>query len=211
MLGSEREEAGVPRSSREQQAANHDAILSSAARLIRERGFDGVSVPEVMKAAGLTHGGFYKHFASKEDLLVQAESAAFAARMAGLHELSARSDTPAAARAAFITNYLSPRHRDNPGAGCPTAALAADAAHPDTGPAVKGAYVDGVRAMLAALEHGRQPADPPAAAELATLVGAVLLARATAGDELSEQFLDAARSLLSTGSGDSRHGGSAQV
>lgn len=192
----------VPRSSREQQAAHHDEILHSAARLIRERGVEGFSVPEVMKAAGLTHGGFYKHFSSKEDLLVQAESAAFAARLAGLQDITARSDSAAAARAEFVANYLSPSHRDNPGAGCPTAALAADAARSEAGTPIRGAFVDGVKAMLAALEQGRQDTDPPAAAELATLVGAVLLARATAGDEVSDQFLSAARVLLAGGPGD---------
>lgn len=190
----------MPRSSRQQQAANHDLILQNAARLVRERGVDGFSVPEVMRAAGLTHGGFYKHFPSKEDLLVQAETTAFAARVASLQEVNARAATAAAAREEFLSSYLSTGHRDNPGAGCPAAALAADAAHPDASDAVRSAFIEGVRGMVVALEDGRQASDPSALAELATLVGAVLLARATVGDTLSEQFLTAARSHLSASS-----------
>src|SRR4051812_25105585 len=104
----------MPRVSREQMARNHERVLQEASRLLRERGAGGVSVPEVMAAVGLTHGGFYKHFASKDDLLAQAGAAAFTARLTALVNLLETTPDRAAARAQFVSDYLSTRHRDNP-------------------------------------------------------------------------------------------------
>ena len=101
--------------SREQMAENREAILKAAGQLFRARGFDSVGVAEVMNAAGFTHGGFYGHFSSKDDLI--AETLAYLLRTAG-RDLDFKS---------FVDQYLSPRHRDNAASGCPTAALAADA------------------------------------------------------------------------------------
>src|SRR3954468_3498661 len=93
---------------------NRERILQAAGRLFRERGFDGVSVAEVMQAAGLTHGGFYGHFKSKDDLI--AESLA--------HALTPRG--AAGDFAGFVKGYLAPEHRDDFAGGCPTAGLAAE-------------------------------------------------------------------------------------
>jgi TetR/AcrR family transcriptional regulator, transcriptional repressor for nem operon len=199
----------VARASREQQAENHERVLEQARRLIREKGADDVSVPEVMAAAGLTHGGFYKHFASKEALLAEAAAGAFAARSTALDDLVETAPDPATARARFIAGYLSTSHRDRPGDGCAGVALAADVARRRADDPLHDAYVAGVTRLadtLHALRSGESGApapaapgnrrDPEALAELATLVGAQVLARATAGHPISEQFLDAARDRL---------------
>jgi len=184
----------VPRASREQRAVHHDRILTEAARLVREHGPDGVTVPGVMAAAGLTAGGFYKHFDSKDDLLVQAGDAAIRTRAQKLEALVA--DDPATARERFLDTYLSTGHRDHPGRGCPTAALATDVGRPGVADAVRDRYADGVRELAGALTDLRDGDEPAALADLATMVGALLLARATAGDELSDRFLAAARARL---------------
>ena len=98
--------------SREQMAQNRSRIICEAGRLFREKGFDAVSVVEVMKAAGLTHGGFYGHFRSKDDLI---------ARVIGN---SVDNNEVAIDAGSWIDTYLSPPHRDHPELGCPTAALA---------------------------------------------------------------------------------------
>src|SRR5438552_11909117 len=101
--------------SREQMAENRHRILDAASRLFREKGFDAVSVAEVMKAAGLTHGGFYGHFGSKDDLVAQTLAHVLAPDAGGAGDLRA-----------YLDAYLSPGHRDNAADGCPTAGLAAD-------------------------------------------------------------------------------------
>lgn len=184
----------MPRASREQRAANHDRIIAEAARLVREHGPDGVTVPGVMAAVGLTPGGFYKHFESKDDLLVQAGDAAIRTRADKLAGLVA--DDPTTARERFLDTYLSPAHRDHPGQGCPTAALAVDIGRPGTTDAVRDRYADGVRELVGTLATLRDDDEPAALADLATMVGALLLARATTGDELSDRFLTAARERL---------------
>ena len=186
----------MPRASREQRALHHEQILENAARLVRERGPAGVSVPEVMAAAGLTPGGFYKHFESKDDLLAQAGAAAFAGRDATLTRIVEQAPDAGTARARFLGDYLSTGHRDDPGQGCPGAALVADVGRPGVADPVRRSYVDGVRDLVGTLAELGDHTPPEALVELATMVGAVLLARATAGDELSEQFLDAARDHL---------------
>jgi TetR/AcrR family transcriptional repressor of nem operon len=184
----------VPRASREQREVHHERILTEAARLVRELGPDGVTVPGVMAAAGLTPGGFYKHFESKDDLLAQAGDAAVRARAEKLARL-VEAD-PTTARERFLDTYLSPAHRDHPGRGCPTAALAVDVGRPGAADAVRDRYTDGVRELVGTLATLRDDDEPAALADLATMVGALLLARATAGDELSERFLTAARARL---------------
>ena len=105
-------------------AAKHDRIIREASRLFRERGFENVSVGEVMKAAGLTHGAFYAHFGSKQEL----QKAAVACGQ----ELSANRarayGTTKKGRQEYAVRYISPRHRDNPGDGCTMAALASEVA-----------------------------------------------------------------------------------
>src|SRR6185369_3621566 len=116
----------MPRVSREQAARHREEVILSAAKLFRERGLDGVSVPELMEAVGLTHGGFYKQFASKDELMGLALDEAFGQSYALGSELRAQNPDPATQRAAYIDFYLSAEHRDKPGAGCPNAGLCTD-------------------------------------------------------------------------------------
>ena len=105
-------------------AAKHERIVKEASRLFRERGFENVTVGEVMKAAGLTHGAFYAHFGSKQDL--QAAAVAYGQ---GLTASRTRSySATKKGRKEYADRYLSPRHRDNPGDGCTMAALAQEVA-----------------------------------------------------------------------------------
>lgn len=188
----------MPRASRAQREINHERVLNEASRLVRERGAQALSVPAAMAAAGLTPGGFYKHFTSKDDLVARATGEAFAQRLVEL--LPHDGDDPAQTRASFVELYLSTGHRDNPGVGCAGAAMAADAARVGSDHELRQAYVDGVRRMVDALTALEPDVDPAprdrALAELATVVGAVVLARATAGDPLSDDVLAAARRRL---------------
>src|SRR5437868_1120230 len=120
--------------SREQMAENRRRILDAASRLFRDRGSDAVSVAEVMKAAGLTHGGFYGHFSSKDDLVAQTLAHVLAADSGGEGDLRAYADA-----------YLAPGHRDNAAGGCPTAGLAADIRHQT--PAARAAMTEGLRSQ----------------------------------------------------------------
>jgi TetR/AcrR family transcriptional repressor of nem operon len=192
----------MPRASRAQMELHRQTVLRAASKMVRERGVDGVTVPEVMATAGLTHGGFYRHFESKDALVAQACSAAFTQRLAAMDDALETTDNPEAARRAWLEYYLSPAHRDAPEDGCATAALAADVARAPAGAGLRDAYLHGLRDMIERTERmGNRPADPEAReqevlVELATVVGALVLARATAGDDLSEHVLDSVRRRL---------------
>lgn len=112
--------------SREKYAENRDHIISAAGKLFREKGFDGIGVADIMKAAGLTHGGFYGHFGSKDKLAAEASKAALARAEAHWEKLI--ESAPDRPLRALIEDYLSQRQRDDPGKSCAFAALASDAA-----------------------------------------------------------------------------------
>jgi len=194
----------MPRVSREQADKNRLAVEAAASRLFREHGIDGVTVADLMAAAGLTHGGFYGHFDSKDALAVVACERAFDESVRRWDGLTAR-QPGSSARAAMHENYLNAAHRDHPGKGCPAAALAADVARQDEDSPVRQAYVAGVKQLVATLagmqDETGAPARRAAMAQLATMVGALTLARATQGDALSGQFLSAAREFLARADG----------
>jgi TetR/AcrR family transcriptional repressor of nem operon len=171
------------RVSQAQAQENRKRIVETAARLFRERGIDGVSVADVMSDVGLTHGGFYKHFASKDALVTEAVGLAFTQAGERITSLD---------RGAFLDTYLSPEHRDDPGHGCPTAGFGGDLAREDPGNAAIPAYAKGVEvyARQLATDGGED------LVAVSTLVGALLLARATAGTELSDRILAEARAAL---------------
>ena len=177
-------------------------VLHAASRMVRERGVDGVTVPEVMASAGLTHGGFYRHFESKDALVAQACTAAFDQRLAAMDDALETTDNAEAARRAWLEDYLSPTHRDTPENGCASAALAGDVARAPDGAALRDAYLEGLRSMIEKMGClGNRPEDAEAReqevlVELATAVGAVALSRAIAGDDLSERLLAAVRRHL---------------
>ena len=135
------------RVSREKAAANRDRIVDAAATLFRAKGFGGIGVADIMKAAALTHGGFYGHFASKEDLVAQASRRTMARAAANWEGIAA--DAPDHPYAALLRHYLTPRHRDDPGRGCPFAALGTDAAR--SGKVVRTAFAEGLEPLIAIL------------------------------------------------------------
>lgn len=180
------------RVSREQAAANREHILDVATASFRERGFDGIGVADVMHAAGLTHGGFYGHFASKEDLIAQASARGVARSVTRWQRLAERyPDNPLGAIAA---NYLSQRHCDDPGTGCTLAALGSDLGRQPA--SVRHGVTDGLRASFAVLANivsGKSKAAKRdrAMATYASLVGGIVLARAVDDPQLAKQILTA--------------------
>lgn len=182
--------------SRAEAAQNRERVIEVAAKLFRERGFDGIGVAELMKAAGLTHGGFYGNFASKEDLMAQACTRALEGSLDAMRRLEVRDGENALST--FAAAYLSPAHRDGPGDGCALAALGAEAGR--HGAPVRAAFTEGVRSLvdiLTRLVPGRskQAKREKALAMYASMVGALVLARAVDDAELSEELL---QSVLAT-------------
>ena len=106
------------RVSKEKAAENRDRILTTTSRLIRERGISGVGVDALTEAAGMTHGGLYSQFGSKQLLVEEAVAEAIASKGRELGEIATVGD--------YISEYLSPAHRDDPGSGCPFAALCSE-------------------------------------------------------------------------------------
>src|ERR1700735_3534898 len=185
------------RVSREKAAEHRDRIIDAAGALFRAKGFGGIGVADIMKAADLTHGGFYGHFASKDDLVAQASRRTMARAAANWTKLvEAAQDTP---YAALLEHYLSPKHRDDPGKGCAFAALGNDAAR--SGKVVRKAFAEGLDPLIDILGQsilGKSNAArrrKPVAA-MATLVGALTLARAVEGTPLSDEVLEAAHREL---------------
>ena len=178
---------------RERAAENRERIVEAAARLFRERGFEGIGVADLMKEAGLTHGGFYGHFSSKDDLIAEASARALTRSLALLNEAAERG--PRDPLSAVAGAYLAGSHRDNPGAGCLLAALGPDVSR--QGPAVRRAATDHLRTafdLLAKLVPGKSKARrQKAIITYATLVGAMVLARAVDDRALSQEILDAGR------------------
>jgi TetR/AcrR family transcriptional repressor of nem operon len=181
------------RVSREQVIEHRERILEVAAKLFRENGFEGVGVDGIMQEAGLTHGGFYGHFASKADLADQACAAAIG-RSTDKWEALAEGPREAAL-AEIARSYLSKKHRDDPGSGCVLAALGGEVARRSD--AVRTTVTKGVRAQLSILEAvaagGSQPERrEKAIAALSGLVGAMVLARLVDDRALSDEILTVA-------------------
>jgi TetR/AcrR family transcriptional repressor of nem operon len=191
----------MPRVSRAQTDKNREAIELVAARLFLEQGISGVSVAELMGAAGLTHGGFYGHFDSKDSLTAIACGKAFEQSEKRRKERIDNADTPQAALSDITEAYLRSEHRDQPGTGCAVSALASDIAREAADKPVRAVYLDGVKQMLASLTKlsaadGTADAEQSALQRMVILVGALTLARATAGDPVSDAFLDAGRACV---------------
>jgi TetR/AcrR family transcriptional regulator, transcriptional repressor for nem operon len=183
--------------SRDDKQASHERIVEVAARRIREAGTEAPGVAEIMREAGLTHGGFYKHFSSRDELVEQAARRAFADGARFAERATAGADDPFAA---YVDAYLSDAHRDDPATGCGCVALGADAAHGSD--ALRAAYADHVRAFVAALGRVRDASGDDeadrrrATTAMSALVGAMLTARAVDDPELSQQILSDVRAEL---------------
>lgn len=177
--------------SREQVTRNRERILDEASRLFREKGFEAVSVAEVMKAAGLTHGGFYGHFDSKDDLIAQTLT----------HVLAVDAGDGLGLKG-YLDAYLSPRHRDNAAAGCPTAALAGDVRRQKS--TAQAALSQGLRTQVERFADALPEMEPDAVRRAAignwaAMVGAVILARAIDDPVFSDEILDQTRAWIDAG------------
>lgn len=177
-----------------QAQANRSLVVETASQLFRERGFDGVGVADLMAAAGFTHGGFYKHFGSKADLMAEST----ACGIAQTATLSEGVDAPT-----FVRHYLSREHRDGRATGCTMAALGGDAARqPES---VRVAFADGVENLLATLSQQGGVSTTAKAAQaragildaLAHAVGALVMSRACPDDSpLANEFLSVSRDAI---------------
>ena len=190
------------RVTKEQARQNHDRALAAAAGLFRERGFDAVGVAELMRAAGLTHGGFYNHFQSKEAIEAEACANIFAGSVRRLEKVAAIKDEAERRDAfdAYRRRYVSPANRDAPAPACPMVAFAGDIPH-RAEPARK-AFADGLAAYLEAFTRAASLEGEVSRAEairtFATLFGALSLARSIASEkpELSDEILAAAAAAV---------------
>jgi TetR/AcrR family transcriptional repressor of nem operon len=200
------------RVSRVQAEENRQTVIDVASRLFREHGFDGIGLKDLMKGAGLTQGGFYKQFASKDDLAAQASRRAL--ESASRRWSDAAAANPEDPLAAVVAFYLSMGHRGERMDGCPVVALGADAARQSAD--VKASFEAGIREYLELLGRWVDEADGEepsrkAMAILSTMVGALVLARAVNDEWLSKQFLEAAAEGVLTGaSGDDARNGAGQ-
>jgi len=193
----------MPRISRQQKELNRERIVAAAGQGFKARGIDGVGIDELMKTAGMTHGGFYNHFASKDDLAVEVLNKGFTDSLGTLAEVvDGHARSARAALHALVDAYLSADHRDHPEDGCASAALAADAGR--HGIAAQAEYQRGLQGYIAAFTDLLQAVarqngtklDPRRAREQAIalfsqMVGAQLIARAVAhaDPELSDEVL----------------------
>jgi TetR/AcrR family transcriptional repressor of nem operon len=173
-------------------------VLKEAAKAIRGEGPHQVGVAAVMAKAGLTHGGFYAHFSSKDDLVAAAITQMFDEAMAAFEHHTA-GKAPGAALAAYVDFYLSPRHRDAQATGCPLAALAADLPRLDH--AARAGFTLGAERLTMALSQliaglGRRDASALASSAMAEMVGAISLARAISDPKHSNEVLKHSRDAL---------------
>jgi AcrR family transcriptional regulator len=178
--------------------ATHERIVDAAARAIRRDGYDGTGVADIMKAAGLTHGGFYAHFASREAMLAEAADKAGADSVATLTGIAAAAP-PAQALQALLRAYLSKPHIEGVATGCPVAALGSEM--PRQAPQVRRAATRRIKEMIDLLarqspDWGQPGAHQRALATLATMVGALVLVRAVDDPKLSAALREAALTHL---------------
>lgn len=180
------------RVTRAQAEANREAVINAASRLFREHGFDGIGLKDLMKGAGLTQGGFYKQFESKDDLAALASRRAMESATRRWSSVAASSSDPLRA---VVDLYLSAGHRGETGDGCPLVALGSDAARQST--EVRTPFQDGIEAHLQVLEElmpekGEPDADEKAMVVLSLMVGAVTLSRIMTNADMSDRLLQAA-------------------
>lgn len=178
--------------------ASHERIVEVAARAIRKTGYDGTGVADIMKQAGLTHGAFYAHFASRDAMLAEAADRAAAESIAAVANVVA-SAPPEQAMAAMLCAYLSKEHVANAELGCPLAALGSEM--PRQAPEVRRAATRRIKEMIDLVarqspEWGQPGAHEQALVTIATMVGAVVLARAVDDPTLAESVRQAALAHL---------------
>lgn len=173
-------------------------VLTEAAAAIRELGPDRIGVAGLMAKAGLTHGGFYAHFRSKDDLIAQAIGQMFEDSHGNFVRWT-QDRPPAEGLARFIGNYVSARHRDTPDRGCPIPSLSGDLARMP--PEARARFTEGVDRLTGALaglleQMGKPDAKALAASVLAEMIGALALSRAVGDPASSDRILEASRDAL---------------
>ena len=183
------------RYSREHKQETHDRIVKKASVRLREKGAHGIGVADLMKEAGLTHGGFYAHFDSREALVMEAFAYAMDRSMDHWRKLTDEV-APEKRLALVAESYLSTLHRDNPGTGCSIPALGAEIARES--PKARKAFAGKLDEMIEQLADyipnlPRKAARKQAVATLATMAGTMLLARIAGSSELSDEVLKAGR------------------
>jgi TetR/AcrR family transcriptional regulator, transcriptional repressor for nem operon len=185
------------RLTKDQAGQNRQLIVETASRMFRLRGMENVSVVDIMKESGFTHGGFYNHFGSKEELETEAVASAFKKSVTTLLEKFASGGDPQKALESVIAEYLSPAYRDTRTGGCPAAALPVDCAR--NGRDVQTAFADGIESYLdvfaAQIGGNKHEARHQAIALLSGLVGGLMLSRAVrkGNPKLSDELLSSAR------------------
>jgi AcrR family transcriptional regulator len=172
----------------------HERIVEVAARAIRRSGYDGTGVADIMKEAGLTHGGFYAHFPSREALLAEAADRAGSEAVA-LSEQIAACVPPEQALSSMVRAYLSKEHREAIETGCPVSALGSEM--PRQAPVVRRAATRRIKEMIDVVarqlpDWGQTGSHEQALVTVATMVGTMVLARAVDDPKLSDSFLEAA-------------------
>jgi TetR/AcrR family transcriptional regulator, transcriptional repressor for nem operon len=186
------------RYSKEHKFQTHARIVKKASVKLREKGAHGIGVADLMKDAGLTHGGFYAHFDSREALVIEAFTHAMDRATAHWRKLA--EETPAEKRLSAIVNaYLTPVHRDDPGHGCAVPTLAAEIARESA--RTRRAFAGRMQEMidlLASLYHGVSPkaARQQAIGALATMMGTLVMARIAANSEFSDEILKSGREAV---------------
>lgn len=186
------------RYSREHKLETHARIVKRAAVRLRERGAHGIGVADLMKDAGLTHGGFYAHFDSREALVIEAFSHAMDRSTERWRKL-AEQTPPEQRMAAIVDAYLTPVHRDDPGHGCAVPTLGAEIAResPKTRKAFAGKLEEMIDALAAQIpDLPRKAARKQATAMIATMMGTLVMARVAGNGEFSEEILSSGREAV---------------
>lgn len=182
--------------SQDQKIKTHDRIVRTASKRFREKGLAGVAIADLMKEIGLTVGGFYKHFDSRDDLVAESVKAATGPLQKQL--LAAESGEAALTYGSLVDSYLSEAHRDHPGTGCPVSALACDIARGSKH--IRSLLTEKVKSSLELFANLLPPEDssarPKAILTVSALLGAIELARAVSDQTLSDEILESTREAL---------------
>jgi TetR/AcrR family transcriptional regulator, transcriptional repressor for nem operon len=182
--------------SQDQKIKTHDRIVRTASKRFREKGLAGVAIADLMKEIGLTVGGFYKHFDSRDDLVAESLKAATGPLQKQL--LAAEAGEAALTYGSLVDSYLSEAHRDHPGTGCPVSALACDIARGSKH--IRSLLTEKVKSSLELFANLLPPEDsaarPKAILTVSALLGALELARAVSDQTLSDEILESTREAL---------------
>ncbi|WJR75434.1 TetR/AcrR family transcriptional regulator [Bradyrhizobium sp. NP1] len=183
------------RYSREHKQETHQRIVRKASVRLREKGAHGIGVADLMKEAGLTHGGFYAHFDSREALVIEAFAYAMDRALEHWRKITGQA-APDKRLASIVDSYLTTLHRDNPGQGCAVPALGAEIARES--PKTRKAFATKLEEMIEMMadqlpDLPRKAARKQAVATLATMMGTLVLSRIAGNGEFSEEILGAGR------------------